>query len=66
MNPFMRSEVLVVIAEERLALGDRDQAHALFRNAVTAIQPQKDILKSLALAAHRTQDEQGRRSNGSS
>jgi tetratricopeptide (TPR) repeat protein len=34
-----------------MALGDRDEARALCRRAVAAIQPQKDILKPLALTA---------------
>ena len=50
VNPFMRSELFVVIAEERVALDDRDEARALCRRAVAAIQPQKDILKPIVLA----------------
>ena len=51
VNPLMRSGVFVLIAAERMALGDRDEARALCRRAVAAIQPQKDILKPIALTA---------------
>ena len=51
VNPFMRSQLFVLIAEERMALGESDEARALCRRAVAAIQPQKDILKPLALTA---------------
>jgi beta-lactamase regulating signal transducer with metallopeptidase domain/tetratricopeptide (TPR) repeat protein len=51
VNPFMRAELFVLIAEERMALGESDEARALCRRAVAAIQPQKDILKPLALTA---------------
>jgi len=46
----VRCELLMVIAEERLALGDHDEARALYRRAITAIQPQQDVLKPMALA----------------
>ena len=51
VNPFMRSQLFVLIAEERMALGESDEARALCRRAVAAIQPQKDILKPLSLTA---------------
>ena len=51
VNPFMRAELFVLIAEERMALGESDEARALCRRAVAAIQPQKDILKPLALTS---------------
>jgi beta-lactamase regulating signal transducer with metallopeptidase domain/tetratricopeptide (TPR) repeat protein len=50
MNAFMKSELFMLIAEERMALGGRDQARALCRRAVAAIQPQQDILKPMVLA----------------
>jgi beta-lactamase regulating signal transducer with metallopeptidase domain len=51
VNPFMRSQLFVLIAEERMALGESDEARALCRRALAAIQPQKDILKPVALTA---------------
>jgi len=50
MGAVVRCELLMVIAEERMALGDRDEARALYRRAITAILPQKDVLKPMVLA----------------
>jgi len=50
MSAIVRSEIEMRIAEERLALGDRDEARLLYRRAVKAIQSQKDLLKPLVLS----------------
>ena len=46
----IRSELLVLIADERLALGDREVARAHYRQAIDAIGSQKDYLKPMFLA----------------
>jgi beta-lactamase regulating signal transducer with metallopeptidase domain len=50
VGPLVCCELLVGIARERIALGDRDQARALLLRSVAAIQAQKDVLKVMALA----------------
>ena len=50
VSAFLRCELLAMIAEERLALGDRDLARDLYRRSIEAIGSQKDVLKPMALA----------------
>ena len=50
VGPLIRYELLSMIALERIALGDRDEARVLLQGSVAAIQSQKDELKVLALA----------------
>ncbi len=46
----IRSELLVLIADERLALGDREAARALYKRSIEAIGSQKGYLKPIFLA----------------
>ena len=50
MGAMVRCGLFILVAEERLALGDRDEARFLYQNAIEAIEPQKDVLKPMALA----------------
>jgi len=50
MGAIVRCELLMVIAEERIALGDRDEARTLYQRAVEAIRPQNDLLNPMVLA----------------
>jgi len=50
MGAIVRCELLVAIAEERMALGDRDEARTLYQRAVEAIRPQRDLLNPMVLA----------------
>ena len=43
----VRCELLLVIADERLALGIATWPASLYRRAVAAIQPQNDVLKPM-------------------
>ena len=49
MNAFVRCEILLLIAEEQLALGDRDLARTICRRALVVVEPQNGILKPMAL-----------------
>ena len=50
MNAFVRCELLLLIAEEQLALGDRDLARATCRRALAVAEPQHGMLKPMVLA----------------
>ncbi|HZW35036.1 MAG TPA: M56 family metallopeptidase [Isosphaeraceae bacterium] len=50
VGPLIRCGLLEMIALERIALGDRDEARPLLQQSVAAIQAQKDELKPVALA----------------
>jgi beta-lactamase regulating signal transducer with metallopeptidase domain/tetratricopeptide (TPR) repeat protein len=51
MNAFVRCELLLLIAEEQLALGDRDPARATCQRALRVAEPQNGMLKPMVLAA---------------
>jgi beta-lactamase regulating signal transducer with metallopeptidase domain/tetratricopeptide (TPR) repeat protein len=50
MGAMIRSELLAMIAEERLILGDRDQARVLYKRAIEVMKSQKDILNPIVLS----------------
>jgi beta-lactamase regulating signal transducer with metallopeptidase domain/tetratricopeptide (TPR) repeat protein len=50
IGAILRCGLLGLIAEERLALGDRDEACLLYERAVEAIRPEKGVLKPMFLA----------------
>ncbi len=50
VGPLVSCELLMMIARERIALGDREAARVLLDRSVAAIRSQKDILKVMALA----------------
>ena len=50
VGAFLRCELLTIIADERLALGDGDEARIIYRRAGEAIASQKDVLKPMALS----------------
>jgi beta-lactamase regulating signal transducer with metallopeptidase domain/tetratricopeptide (TPR) repeat protein len=47
----IRAELLWIIADERLALGDRDEARAIYRRAGAGIRSQKGETKAIFLSA---------------
>jgi beta-lactamase regulating signal transducer with metallopeptidase domain/tetratricopeptide (TPR) repeat protein len=47
----IRGELLVIIADERLALGDRDTARTLYRRAATGIRSQKGVINSIIMSS---------------
>ena len=51
MNAFVRCELLLLIALEQLALGDRDPARATCRRALAVAEPQHGMLKPMVLSA---------------
>jgi len=66
MSAVIRDELLWLIADERLAVGDRDEARALYQRAVAGIRSQKGAMKPIVLAAigsrlHKTGDTAGGR-----
>jgi beta-lactamase regulating signal transducer with metallopeptidase domain/tetratricopeptide (TPR) repeat protein len=50
MGAVIRCELLAMIADEWLILGDRDRARALYERAVEIMKVQKDILNPIVLA----------------
>ncbi len=54
MNAFVRGEMLLVIARERLALGDRELALAACGRAITVAERQKGVLKPMLFTAAAT------------
>jgi tetratricopeptide (TPR) repeat protein len=51
MNAFVRCELLLLIALEQLALGDRDPARATCRRALAVAEPQPGMLKPMVVSA---------------
>ncbi len=51
MNAFVRCELLLMVAEEQVALGDRNLAVATCRRALAVAEPQNGILKPMVLTA---------------
>ncbi len=51
ISAVIRDELLLFIADERLALGDRDLARALYRRAVAGIRSQKGEMKPIVLSS---------------
>ena len=55
----VRCGLLTAVAEERQALGDRDDAGTIYQLAVEAIQPRKDVFQANVSRQNRQHDAQG-------